>query len=145
MYSWIHCCMSEHVVLVISLESWQYCHWQSVVKMAVLILYLNSIIDSPSYITVPQHTSIDAGGMYSSYSFITSALDGSEWSASRLCGSLAPVPIGQDTRDGLATEFRGRISCLCLGSNLDRPVVQSVAGHYTDWATPAPYRRTAVL
>jgi hypothetical protein len=28
-------------------------------------------------------------------------------------------------------------SCLCRGSNLDRPVVQSVARHYTDWATLA--------
>jgi hypothetical protein len=27
---------------------------------------------------------------------------------------------------------------LCRGSNLDRPVVQHVAMHYTDWATPAP-------
>jgi hypothetical protein len=28
-------------------------------------------------------------------------------------------------------------SCLCRGSNLRRPVVQSVARHYNDWATPA--------
>jgi hypothetical protein len=27
---------------------------------------------------------------------------------------------------------------LCRGSNLDRSVVQSVAIHYNDWATPAP-------
>jgi hypothetical protein len=27
---------------------------------------------------------------------------------------------------------------LCRSSNLDRPVVQSVVRHYTDWATPAP-------
>jgi hypothetical protein len=33
-----------------------------------------------------------------------------------------------------------KLSCLCRGSNLDRPVVQSVARHYTDWATPAPRR-----
>jgi hypothetical protein len=26
----------------------------------------------------------------------------------------------------------------CPGSNLDRPVVQSVVRHYTDWATPTP-------
>jgi hypothetical protein len=30
------------------------------------------------------------------------------------------------------TEF-----CLCRGSSVDRPVVQPVARHYTDWATPA--------
>jgi hypothetical protein len=30
-------------------------------------------------------------------------------------------------RAGLDTEVRGKISCLCRGSNLDRPVVESVA------------------
>jgi hypothetical protein len=30
--------------------------------------------------------------------------------------------------------------CLCRGSNLDRSVVQPVAKHYTDWATPTHYR-----
>jgi hypothetical protein len=41
-------------------------------------------------------------------------------------------------RDGLDTEVRGKISCLCQGSKLDRQVAQSIARHYTDWATPAP-------
>jgi hypothetical protein len=41
-------------------------------------------------------------------------------------------------RAGLNTEARGKINCLSRGSNLDRPVVQSVARHCTDWATPAP-------
>jgi hypothetical protein len=41
-------------------------------------------------------------------------------------------------RAGLDTEVRGNILCLCRGSNLDRSVVQSVARHSTDWATPAP-------
>jgi hypothetical protein len=40
-------------------------------------------------------------------------------------------------RAGLDTEVRGKIICLCRRSNLDRPLVQSVARHYTDWATPA--------
>jgi hypothetical protein len=30
------------------------------------------------------------------------------------------------------TEVTGKISCLCQGLNLDCPVVQSVARHYTD-------------
>jgi hypothetical protein len=38
-------------------------------------------------------------------------------------------------RAGLNTEATGKIICLCRGSNLDRPVVQTVARHYTDWAT----------
>jgi hypothetical protein len=36
-------------------------------------------------------------------------------------------------RAGLDTEATGKISYLCRGSNLDRPVVQSVARHYTDF------------
>jgi hypothetical protein len=69
------------------------------------------------------------------------ALDGGEWSASRPGRSLPPgkgppVPIGQEA--GWAPEpiwtqeVRGKISCLYRGSNIDRPVVQSVARHYTD-------------
>jgi hypothetical protein len=41
-------------------------------------------------------------------------------------------------RAGLDTEVTGKIFYFCRGSNLDRPVVQSVARHYTNWATPAP-------
>jgi hypothetical protein len=85
--------------------------------------------------------------MYSSYSFSTWALDSGEWSASRPGRALPqgkgpPVPIVQEA--GWAPEpvwtqrLEEEIFCLCRGSNLDRPVVQSVAWHYTDWATPAP-------
>jgi hypothetical protein len=35
-------------------------------------------------------------------------------------------------RAGLDTEARGKILCLCRGSNLDRAVVQPVARHYTE-------------
>jgi hypothetical protein len=38
-------------------------------------------------------------------------------------------------RAGLDTEGRGKILYPCRGSNLDRPVVQSVARHYTDCST----------
>jgi hypothetical protein len=38
----------------------------------------------------------------------------------------------------LDTEARGKILCVCRGSNLDRPVFQSVARRYTDWAITAP-------
>jgi hypothetical protein len=43
-----------------------------------------------------------------------------------------------DPRVGLDSEVRGKILCLCRGSNLDRPFVQYVDRHYTDLATPAP-------
>jgi hypothetical protein len=90
----------------------------------------------------PQHTYEDAGGeIYSSYSFTTSALGGREWSASRPGRALAPekgppVPIVQEA--GWAPEpvwtqrIEEKFFRLCRKSNLDRPVVQSVARHYTD-------------
>jgi hypothetical protein len=65
---------------------------------------------------------------------------GGEWSASRPGRDLAPgkgprYPLyrglgGPQSRSG----HRGyrKILSLCRGSNLDRPVVQSVARHYTD-------------
>jgi hypothetical protein len=43
-------------------------------------------------------------------------------------------------RAGLDTEDRGKILCPCRGSNLVRPVVQSVVRHYTAWATLAALR-----
>jgi hypothetical protein len=78
---------------------------------------------------------------YSSYSITTSALDGGEWSASRPGRTLAPgkeplVPIVQEA--GWAPEpvwtqrLEEKSFRLCWGSNLDRPVVQPVARHYTD-------------
>jgi hypothetical protein len=38
-------------------------------------------------------------------------------------------------RAGLDTEARGKILFPCRGSNPDRPVIQPVVRHYTDWAT----------
>jgi hypothetical protein len=82
---------------------------------------------------------------YSSYSFVTSALDGvsgqrhaqatftpGERTAGTHCtgGWLGP-------RDGLDTHVRGKILSLCRELNLDRQVVQSVVRYYTAWATPA--------
>jgi hypothetical protein len=50
-----------------------------------------------------------------------------------------PVPIGQETgwaREPVWTQrLEEKSFYLCRGSNLDRPVVQPVARHYTDWAT----------
>jgi hypothetical protein len=58
---------------------------------------------------VPLHAIVALGGerRYSSYSFLTSALDGGEWSASRLGraltqGKVPPVPIVQEA--GRASE-----------------------------------------
>jgi hypothetical protein len=81
---------------------------------------------------------------YRSYSFSTSVLDEGEWLESSHCRALAPgkgpslstvqeagwVPELVWTQMLEEKSFR-----LCRGSNLDRSVVQSVARHYTDWAT----------
>jgi hypothetical protein len=70
-----------------------------------------------------------------SYSFSTSALDGGEWSASRLGRAFAPGThwtggwVGP--RAGLDTEDTGKIPCPRRESNPDRSVVQSVVRHYT--------------
>jgi hypothetical protein len=78
--------------------------------------------------------------MYSSYSFTTSALDGGEWSASRTGRALPSgkgppgthwTEVWVGPRAGLDTEATGKILCLCRGSNIDRPVLQSVVRHYT--------------
>jgi hypothetical protein len=53
-----------------------------------------------------------------------------------------PIPIGQEA--GWAPEpiWTQRIEEISFasrrGSNLDRPVIQPVVRHYTDWANPAP-------
>jgi hypothetical protein len=73
-------------------------------------------------------------------SFLTSALDGGEWSASRPGRSLPREMIPStywtggwvDVRVGLNEEATGKILCLCRGSNPDRPVIQSVGIHCTE-------------
>jgi hypothetical protein len=64
--------------------------------------------------------------IYSSYSCLTSAIHGGEWSASRSGRALSLVPIGEEV--GWAPEpvwiqrLEEKSSCLCWRSNLDRPV-----------------------
>jgi hypothetical protein len=84
---------------------------------------------------------------YSSYSLTTSALDEEEWSASRPGRALplkkgperkeTPVPIGEEagwaSEQVWTQEVRRKIFCLCRGSNLDRPVVQSIARHWLSY------------
>jgi hypothetical protein len=41
-------------------------------------------------------------------------------------------------RAGLDAGARRKILYPCRGSNLDRPIVQPVVRHYTDWATAPP-------
>jgi hypothetical protein len=82
---------------------------------------------------------------YSSYSFLTSVLDESQWSASRPDHALAPgkgpsVPIVQEAGwapELVWTQARWKIVCLCRGWSPGCPA-KSVVRHYTDWATLTP-------
>jgi hypothetical protein len=77
-------------------------------------------------------------------SFLTSVLDGGEWSASRPGCALPPakgppVPIAQEAEWATEPVWTQRLGEKSSASAEDRtPVVQSVVRHYTDWATPAP-------
>jgi hypothetical protein len=90
---------------------------------------------------VPLHAMVAPGGerRYSSYSFLTSVLDGGEWSAScpgrALPGERTPgtqcTGGWVDLITGLDTEVGEKILCPYRRSNPDIPVVQSVVRHYT--------------
>jgi hypothetical protein len=75
---------------------------------------------------------------YSSYSFLTSALEGVEWSASRPSRALTPgkeppVPIVQEAGwapEAVWTQRLEEKSCASVGDRT--PAVQSGVRHYTD-------------
>jgi hypothetical protein len=79
---------------------------------------------------------------YSSYSFLTSALEGGERSASRPGRALPPgkeppVPIVQEAVWAPEPVWTQRLEKKSSASVGDRtPAVQSIVRHYTDWATP---------
>jgi hypothetical protein len=78
---------------------------------------------------------------YSSYSFLTSALEGCEWSASRPGHALPPgkeppVPIVQEAGwapEPVWTQRQEEKSSASVGDLI--PTVQFVLRHYSDWAT----------
>jgi hypothetical protein len=73
------------------------------------------------------------GEEYSPYSYLTSALDGGEWSASRPGRALPPVPIGQEAGWAPEPVWTQRLEGKPSASVGDRTsVVQSVVSHYTD-------------
>jgi hypothetical protein len=113
-------------------------NWRFVIKICINNKQFKSKMQS-------HNTPMEAKGerIYSSYSFTTSAWYGvsgqrhasaalypqEKTSGTHCTGGWVDLRAGQDT------EARGKILCPCRGSNLDRPVVQSVVRHYTDWAT----------
>jgi hypothetical protein len=78
---------------------------------------------------------------YSSNSFLTSAREGGEWSASRPGRALPPgkqpsVPIVQEAGWVPEPVWTQGLEEKSSASDGDRtPAVQSVVRHYTDWAT----------
>jgi hypothetical protein len=78
---------------------------------------------------------------YSSYSFLTSALEGGEWSASRPGRALppgkeSPVPIVQEVGWAPEPVWTQRLEERSFASVVDRTAaVQSAARHCTDWDT----------
>jgi hypothetical protein len=73
--------------------------------------------------------------------FLTSALVGGEWSASRLCRFTPGTHwIGSwvDPRAGLDDMEKWKIFTLKGLELPSPPLVQPVASRYTDWAIPAP-------
>jgi hypothetical protein len=115
--------------------SWCLC---SVERSIQLRRYSERLLGSPHMGKHLKSTAVPAichGGTtgertYSSYSFLTSTLDGGEWSASRPGRALL---WGKDpgthwtggwlgSRACLDTETRRKILCLCLGLKLGRPV-----------------------
>jgi hypothetical protein len=72
--------------------------------------------------------------MYRSTFFLTSALPGGEWSASR--PGLHWIGGWVDPRAGLHDVKKRKLLTL-PGSNSDHSVVQPVASRYTDYAIPA--------
>jgi hypothetical protein len=76
------------------------------------------------------HAGNNGKSKFSSQSFLTSALDGGEWSASSpghtsLPGKRTPVPIGQEVGWASAMVWTKRLQDRTL-------VIQSVVRHYTD-------------
>jgi hypothetical protein len=70
---------------------------------------------------------------YSSCSFLTSALEGGEWSASRPGRALPPVPTVQEAGWAPEPVWTRRVDEKSTASVGGRtPAVQSVASHYTD-------------
>jgi hypothetical protein len=78
-------------------------------------------------------------------SYLTSALDRGEWSASRPgralpSGEGPPVPVGKETGWAPEPVWTQRLEEKSSAPVGDRSlIVQLVVRHYTAWATTAPY------
>jgi hypothetical protein len=84
--------------------------------------------------------------------FLTSTLNGREWSASRSCYFTSGGTVRGNhliggcmgPKVGLFVMEKRKISCPCRESNSESSVLQPVVRRYTDWAIPAPPLRPHV-
>jgi hypothetical protein len=118
---------------------------------------LVSFLNSGRSCLATRHGGVWERRRYGFYSFLTSALDGGEWSASRPGRTLPPgkgppVPIGTHwiggwvgRRAGPDAGARRKILCPCLGSNPDRPArIQTLycLSYRGSWAERGHYKKT---
>jgi hypothetical protein len=125
------------------------CFWKRVGKRPLLSVKRSQqdVIDPFLfiYLCCTRHAGAWGERRYSSYSFLTSALDGGERSKSRsgralLPGKGPPVPIVQEAGWAPEPVWTQRLEEKSSASVGDRnPVVMSVISHCTDWATAAIY------
>jgi hypothetical protein len=107
--------------------------WSVIIIIVIIVVIIIDAIKSMGKLSRTYHAGAE-GKRCSSYSFLTSALDG----VSGQCHTLGNDPGTHWTggwvgiRAGVDTEVRERSLCLCRGS---KPAVQSDT---KDWATPAP-------
>jgi hypothetical protein len=101
---------------------------------------------------VPLHPMIALGGgekMYSSYSFLTLALDGGEWSASHPGHALhqgkdPQYPLDRRLGGPQSRSEHGLEEKSSAPVGVQTPIVHPVVGHYTAWATMAPVAVSAL-
>jgi hypothetical protein len=117
--------------------------------LRVLIQYSASFADEKWSDPATRHGGAWGERRYGSYSFLTSALDRGELSASRPGHALSPgkgppVPIVQEggwAPEPVWTQRLEEKSSAPVGDQT--PVVQPVVRHYTAWATSAPSQMRA--
>jgi hypothetical protein len=71
---------------------------------------------------------------YSSYPFLTLELDGGECQRHALVAFTLGIGPRYPLQSRSGRRLEEKSFRLYRGSNLDRPVVQPLARHYTDWA-----------
>jgi hypothetical protein len=108
--------------------------WSVVLQIIVTLKMEDTFLRNFGIHLQVRHSGAKWECMYSSYLFLTSALDGAEWSASHTgewtrCTHWIWGWVG--LRAGMDTEAKEKLLCLCWISNLGRPICI----YYTDWNT----------